>query len=241
MNEEVMNRALTAAKSNLDNYKTATPEQLRARVAELEAQIETERMRLAACGVVALANTRKSAAKAREMLPEYRSASLEDVIRAVDSEMLLRDQLSDLARLRDVDAAQHQADEIEWNMQLAEAKRLCSIAVSDMQLEQKTANEVRAQLAETEALEIAHGERIEKLTKLLLLAKDVIEKAAAMTGHPDVFNYLQEALAAINDSKAVDGLILCDAKPVTRVSAIADNFGAVYVSLREPLYRAPEY
>lgn len=43
MNEEVMNRALTAAKSNLDNYKTATPEQLRARVAELEAQLETER------------------------------------------------------------------------------------------------------------------------------------------------------------------------------------------------------
>lgn len=74
--------------------------------------------------------------------------------------------------------------------------------------------QLEAQLAETEALEVAHGERIEKLTKLLLLAKDVIEKAAAMTGHPDVFNYLQEALAAINDSKTVEGLILCDAEPV---------------------------
>lgn len=80
--------------------------------------------------------------------------------------------------------------------------------------------ELEAQLAETEALEMAHGERIEKLTKLLLLAKDVIEKAAAMTGHPDVFNYLQEALAAINDSKMVEGLILCDAEPVGEVEAI---------------------
>lgn len=75
-------------------------------------------------------------------------------------------------------------------------------------------------LAETEALEMAHGERIEKLTKLLLLAKDVIEKAAAMTGHPDVFNYLQEALAAINDSKLVEGLILCDAEPIGEIEAI---------------------
>lgn len=85
--------------------------------------------------------------------------------------------------------------------------------------------ELEAQLAETEALEMAHGERIEKLTKLLLLAKDVIEKAAAMTGHPDVFNYLQEALAAINDSKMVEGMILCDAKPVAwRAKVYQENY-----------------
>jgi len=64
---------------------------------ELEAaraETEVERMRLAACGVVAMSNTPDSAAKAREMLPEYRSGSLEDVIRAVDSEMELREQLA---------------------------------------------------------------------------------------------------------------------------------------------------
>lgn len=55
-----------------------------------EAELETERMRLAACGVAALANTPKSAAAAREMLPEYRSASLDDVERAVDEQMRLR-------------------------------------------------------------------------------------------------------------------------------------------------------
>ena len=65
--------------------------------AELEAaraDIELERIRLAVCGVVAMANTMDSAVKAREMLPEYRSASLNDVIRAVDSEMSLRDRLA---------------------------------------------------------------------------------------------------------------------------------------------------
>ena len=57
-------------------------------------QLETERMRLAACGVVALSNTPESAAKARDMLPEYRSASCDDVAAAVDREMALRQQLA---------------------------------------------------------------------------------------------------------------------------------------------------
>lgn len=63
-------------------------------LAAARAELEVERMRLAACGVVAMSNTPESAAKAREMLPEYRSGSLDDVIRAVDSEMDLRDQLA---------------------------------------------------------------------------------------------------------------------------------------------------
>lgn len=57
---------------------------------ELRAESETERIRLAACGVVALSNTPESAAKMREMLPEYRAASCDDVARAVDREMALR-------------------------------------------------------------------------------------------------------------------------------------------------------
>lgn len=55
---------------------------------------ETERMRLAACGVIALSNTRESAKKQRKMHPDYHSASLDDVIRAVDAEMDLREQLA---------------------------------------------------------------------------------------------------------------------------------------------------
>lgn len=59
-------------------------------ITELRAEIERERMRLAACGVVALADTPKSAASARQMREEYRSASCDDVARRVDECMRLR-------------------------------------------------------------------------------------------------------------------------------------------------------
>ncbi len=64
-------------------------------IKSLRQQLETERVRLAACGGVAMANTPESAAKAREMLPQYRSASCDDVAAAVDREMALRQQLTD--------------------------------------------------------------------------------------------------------------------------------------------------
>lgn len=64
-------------------------------IAGLRQKLETERMRLAACGVVALANTQDSAAKARDMHPEYRSASCDDVARSVDREMELRQKLAE--------------------------------------------------------------------------------------------------------------------------------------------------
>ena len=56
----------------------------------LRAELETERMRLAACGVVALSNTPDSAKQARDMLPEYWSASCGDVARTVDENIKLR-------------------------------------------------------------------------------------------------------------------------------------------------------
>ena len=59
-------------------------------VRRLNAELERERMRLAACGVVALADTPESAAQAREMRDEYRSASCDDVARRVDECMTMR-------------------------------------------------------------------------------------------------------------------------------------------------------
>ncbi len=59
-------------------------------VRRLNAELERERMRLAACGVVAMADTPESAAQAREMRDEYRSASCDDVARRVDECMTLR-------------------------------------------------------------------------------------------------------------------------------------------------------
>lgn len=61
-----------------------------AEIHRLNAELERERMRLAACGVVALADTPDSATAAREMNAEYRSASCDDVARRVDECMRLR-------------------------------------------------------------------------------------------------------------------------------------------------------
>jgi len=62
----------------------------------LEAELEIERMRLVACGVVARANTRETAAEARQMNPDYRSEALEDVSWAVNREMKYREALAEL-------------------------------------------------------------------------------------------------------------------------------------------------
>ena len=80
---------------------TMTPENVLSlinRLKKAEAELENERMRLAACGVVALADTPESAAKAREMRDEYRSASCEDVARRVDECMTLRAERDAMAR-----------------------------------------------------------------------------------------------------------------------------------------------
>jgi len=63
---------------------------LQAKLDDANAELERERMRLAACGVVADANTPESAKKWRNMRDEYRSASCDGVARAVDREMRLR-------------------------------------------------------------------------------------------------------------------------------------------------------
>ena len=63
-------------------------------ILKLREELERERMRLAACGVVALANTPDSAEKARTMHDDYRSASCDDVARAVDRQMALHNALT---------------------------------------------------------------------------------------------------------------------------------------------------
>ncbi len=55
--------------------------------------LERERMRLCACGVVAICDTPESAKEARDMHPDYRSASCDDVARRVDECIRLRGEL----------------------------------------------------------------------------------------------------------------------------------------------------
>jgi hypothetical protein len=64
----------------------------------LREDLETERLRLAACGVVALSDTPESAEKARQMHASYRSASCDDVARRVDECMRLRLIVGDIKR-----------------------------------------------------------------------------------------------------------------------------------------------
>lgn len=76
---------------------------LRQQLAERDAQIERLQMQLAACGVVALANTPGSAGEARQMHPDYMSASCSDVADAVDREIAMRQQRDNIAQiLRDL-------------------------------------------------------------------------------------------------------------------------------------------
>jgi hypothetical protein len=63
-----------------------------AELRRLSAELERERMRLAACGVVALADTPDSAKHARQMHPDYESAACQDVARRVDECISLRTQ-----------------------------------------------------------------------------------------------------------------------------------------------------
>lgn len=64
--------------------------ELIAEIERLQTEAERLRMQLVACGVVAMSNTPESAARNRDMHPDYASASCQDVMRAVDSEMANR-------------------------------------------------------------------------------------------------------------------------------------------------------
>jgi DUF917 family protein len=68
----------------------ADNDSLRTTIDQLRIELLREQMRLAACGVVAMANTPDTAAKARNILPEYHSDSCDEVARVVDENMKLR-------------------------------------------------------------------------------------------------------------------------------------------------------
>lgn len=76
-----------------------TLSQLRAENAELKVALETERLRLAACGVAAMQNTKESQGKNRvDKDSPYYSGSYANVCDAVDREMSLMAQLSEAER-----------------------------------------------------------------------------------------------------------------------------------------------
>lgn len=86
------------------------------------------------------------------------------------------------------------------------------------------------------------GDELDEAKKLLLLAKDALEKVREVTGsNTFAHNYADEALAAINDSKLVEGMILCDAKPVAYQEGNPDGIWFVAFSINEKAPQVPLY
>lgn len=68
-------------------------------VDRLREELETERLRLAACGVAAMSNTESTVAQRIDRSNPYWSASYGDVCAAVDREMRLRERIATLEAL----------------------------------------------------------------------------------------------------------------------------------------------
>jgi len=67
-----------------------------AAVEQLKAELEKERMRLVACGVIAMSNTTRTLNEAIDMHDDYKSASARDVERAVRTEIRQREEIQQL-------------------------------------------------------------------------------------------------------------------------------------------------
>lgn len=100
-----MTDAPKSSKQRCDNGHTTLQEWcvycLAAEIERLRAELETERMRLAGCGVAAMADTPETAAQRLTRDSPYWSASYGDVCRMVDRLMELRTALEGLVTFRD--------------------------------------------------------------------------------------------------------------------------------------------
>ena len=97
-------------------------------ISRLRAELETERMRLVACSVIALANTPESAASARDMHPDYQSPYCDDVARAVDREIALRAELDSMTASRKAAAAWGEL----WRVRCARAVDELAVARAEL-------------------------------------------------------------------------------------------------------------
>lgn len=96
--------------------------ELREEVERLRDELETERMRVVACGVIALSNTRESAESQRKMHQKYRCASVIDVERAVDREMDLHEEVERLRAALEVTPAPVTLEAAEWAIDVFKAE-----------------------------------------------------------------------------------------------------------------------
>jgi len=112
----------------------------------VKAELEIERGRLAACGVVAMCDTPESAKKARDMREEYRSASCDDVARRVDECMALRTERDDLRARLDAVTQQSIADTDALTAQIEHLR--AELAERDSHLHKITSDTGRSDIAQ---------------------------------------------------------------------------------------------
>lgn len=101
--------AFLAARETWGKLETVAKEAFEKQRVELDTlkkELDTERMRLVACGVVARADTPESAVRERAMHPAYMSESCRDVARRVDECIQLREQVAILLKICDRTQAQ---------------------------------------------------------------------------------------------------------------------------------------
>ena len=98
---ELADNLQSLAKSTNSQFLAQVAYRLRTQAAKIEAltqELETERMRLVACGVAAMGNTKTSKLERINKDNPYWSASYGDVCRAVDAEIELRGKIEALEK-----------------------------------------------------------------------------------------------------------------------------------------------
>lgn len=130
--------ALKAERESQDNHLR----DLTFRIVNLRDALAIENMKLAACGVIALCNTRESAAENRNMHKDYISDSLDHVMKAVDREMDLRDEN---ARLK---ASERELYEAALNLKI----EYTNMVIRYMMIEKYPKEQIKAHIENDEAL-----------------------------------------------------------------------------------------
>jgi hypothetical protein len=98
----------------LDTFSNPWDKQAAAELRRLEAAIERERMRLAACDVIACADTPETAVKARQMHEDYKGPAFESVARRVDECIKLRAVNAQLLEALETAFAMRVTNHREW-------------------------------------------------------------------------------------------------------------------------------
>lgn len=170
-----------------DQLVTAELARVTAERDELANELERERMRLAACGVVAMSNTKETAARNREMHADYLSASLGDVIRIVDSEMAQRARAEAAEKERDELLARFAVDiETAVDATLDVTAELARVTAERDELAAETSNLSRLVARQADLLTAAVNALKGEPPELILWSHhDVGELAAAMTAERD--------------------------------------------------------